>query len=88
MVGSANRDSSVFAHADRLDLARKPNPHLGFGGGVHRCVGSTLARLEGQIVFRELARRMPGVQLDPAGELTYLNRHSVRALTSLRLVRP
>jgi len=88
MVGSANWDSSVFADAGRLDLARKPNPHLGFGGGVHRCVGSTLARLEGQIVFRELARRMPGVQLDPAGELTYLNRHSVRALTSLRLVRP
>jgi cytochrome P450 len=87
MVGSANRDSSVFADGDRLDLARKPNPHLGFGGGVHRCVGSTLARLQGQIVFRELARRMPDVRLDPSGELTYLERHSVRALTSLKLVR-
>jgi cytochrome P450 len=86
MVGSANRDASVFADPDRIDLSRKPNPHLGFGGGVHRCVGSTLARVQGQIVFTELAKRMPGLRLDPAGELSYLERHTVRALTRLPVV--
>jgi cytochrome P450 StaP len=88
MIASANRDSSVFADADRIDLGRKPNPHLGFGGGVHRCVGSTLARVQGQVVFTELARRMPDLQLDPDGELGYLERHTVRALTSLPVVLP
>lgn len=88
MVGSANRDPATFDDPEHLDLSRKPNPHLGFGGGVHRCVGSSLARLEGQIVFRELARRMPDVQLDPDFVPTYLERHAVRAINSLMLVRP
>jgi cytochrome P450 StaP len=88
MVGSANRDAAVFDEPDRLDLTRKPNPHLGFGGGVHRCVGSTLARLQGQIVFREIAKRMPDLQLHPSGEIAYLERHAVRALTRLVVVRP
>jgi cytochrome P450 len=88
MVGSANRDPATFSDPEHLDLSRKPNPHLGFGGGVHRCVGSTLARLQGQIVFTELARRMPDVQLDPDFVPTYLERHAVRAINSLMLVRP
>lgn len=88
MVGSANRDSEVFENADRIDVGRKPNPHLGFGGGVHRCVGSTLARLQGQIVFAELAKRMPDIQLDPKAEITYLERHAVRAINSLTLIQP
>jgi len=88
MVGSANRDPATFSDPEHLDLSRKPNPHLGFGGGVHRCVGSTLARLQGQIVFAELARRMPDIQLDPDFVPTYLERHAVRAINSLKLVRP
>ena len=59
MIASANRDESVFSDPDRIDITRLSNPHLGFGGGVHRCVGSTLARLEGQVVFREIATRFP-----------------------------
>ena len=44
--GSANRDADVFEHADEFDIHRKPNPHLGFGQGVHYCLGANLARLE------------------------------------------
>jgi cytochrome P450 StaP len=88
MIASGNRDGAVFADPDRIDVGRKPNPHLGFGGGVHRCVGSTLARVQGQVVFAELAKRMPELRLDPAGELSYLERLTVRALTRLPVVLP
>ena len=88
MIASANRDEDVFPDPDRIDITRVPNPHLAFGGGVHRCVGSSLARLEGQVVFKELAQRYPDLELDPdpshAG--TYMDRKSVRALDSLSLV--
>ena len=52
--GSANRDASVFDRADEFDIARKPNPHLGFGQGVHYCLGANLARLELRVLFEEL----------------------------------
>ena len=66
-------------------IDRRPNPHLGFGGGVHRCVGSTLARVEGQVVFKELAKRFPNLDIDRSAEPTYLDRRSVRAFSSLPL---
>ena len=83
MVGSANRDPRVFPDPDRIDVLRQPNPHLGFGGGVHRCVGSTLARVQGRVVFAEMARRFPDLRLDEQAELRYLDRLAVRALTTL-----
>jgi cytochrome P450 StaP len=88
MIASANRDEDVFPDPDRIDITRAPNPHLAFGGGVHRCVGSSLARLEGQVVFKELARRYPNLDLDgdPSHHETYMDRKSVRALSSLPLV--
>jgi unspecific monooxygenase len=86
MVGSANRDPAVFADPDRIDVTRSPNPHLGFGGGVHRCVGSTLARVQGRVVFAEVARRFPELRLDPEGELRYLDRLAVRALITLPVI--
>jgi cytochrome P450 len=49
--GSANRDASVFDAADEFDITRKPNPHLGFGQGVHYCLGANLARLELRVLF-------------------------------------
>lgn len=88
MIGSANRDEAAFANADRLDLSRKPNPHLAFGGGIHRCLGSSLARLQGQVVFRQLAKRMPDLQLDEDSERSYLDRRVVRALTRLPVELP
>jgi cytochrome P450 len=83
MVGSANRDPAVFSDPERIDILRSPNPHLGFGGGVHRCVGSTLARVQGRAVFAALAKRFPKLRLDEQAELRYLNRLAVRALTTL-----
>jgi cytochrome P450 len=74
--GSANRDSLVFADADTFDIARKPNPHLGFGQGVHYCLGANLARLELRVLFEELLERFSSVQLVQPVEWTRSNRHT------------
>lgn len=58
LLMSANRDEKAFVRPDRLDIGRKPNPHVGFGGGIHHCMGAMLARLEGEVVFERLARRL------------------------------
>ena len=66
VVGSllgANRDPSMFANANGLDLARNPNKHLAFGNGIHYCVGAPLARLEGSIAFPTLLKRLPNLSL-------------------------
>ena len=60
---SANRDEEVFPDADRFDVARGPNEHLAFGIGEHFCLGANLARLELEIIFDELLRRIPDMQL-------------------------
>jgi cholest-4-en-3-one 26-monooxygenase len=60
---SANRDETVFASPDVFDVARDPNPHLGFGVGEHFCLGSHLARLEMRILFEELLRRLPDLEI-------------------------
>lgn len=62
---SANHDADQFPDPDTVDLARDPNPHIAFGAGNHRCVGSHLARLELRIAFEELHRRIPDYRLDP-----------------------
>ena len=74
--GSANRDESVFAHADEFDVGRKPNPHLGFGQGVHYCLGANLARLEMQVLFGEFLARYSDVRLIGPVEWTRSNRHT------------
>jgi cytochrome P450 len=74
--GSANRDASVFDDADEFDIARKPNPHLGFGQGVHYCVGANLARLELRVLFEELLSRFGTVQVARDVEWTRSNRHT------------
>jgi len=60
---SANRDEEVFPHANRFDAGRTPNNHLAFGIGEHFCLGSNLARLEIRIMFEQLLRRMPDIEL-------------------------
>jgi hypothetical protein len=62
-IGSANRDPAHFPDPDRLDLGRKPNPHLAFGQGAHACAGMNVARLEARIAFGQLLQRFPGLQL-------------------------
>jgi cytochrome P450 len=74
--GSANRDSLVFADADTFDITRKPNPHLGFGQGVHYCLGANLARLELRVLFEELLGRFSAVQVVKPVEWTRSNRHT------------
>ncbi|AIJ23294.1 cytochrome P450 [Amycolatopsis methanolica] len=65
-LGAANRDPEKFDNPDEVDLTREPNPHLAFGGGRHRCLGSHLARIELRVAFEELHRRFPDYRLDPA----------------------
>jgi len=60
---SANRDEEVFPDADRFDIARDPNDHLAFGIGAHFCLGANLARLEITVMFEELLRRLPDIEL-------------------------
>lgn len=72
--GSANRDGSVFAVADVFDITRKPNPHLGFGYGVHYCLGANLARLELRVLFEELLKRFSSARLVRPVEWTRSNR--------------
>jgi cytochrome P450 len=74
--GSANRDGSVFADADSFDIGRKPNPHLGFGQGVHYCLGANLARLELRVLFEELLRRFSSARVVKPVEWTRSNRHT------------
>jgi cytochrome P450 len=74
--GSANRDASVFDRADEFDVTRKPNPHLGFGQGVHYCLGANLARLELRVLFEELLSRFGGIQVVRDVEWTRSNRHT------------
>jgi cytochrome P450 len=74
--GSANRDSLVFADADSFDITRKPNPHLGFGQGVHYCLGANLARLELRVLFEEMLGRFSSVRVVKPVEWTRSNRHT------------
>lgn len=66
LMGSANRDAEVFNDADTFDVSRDPNPHVGFGMGLHFCLGAPLARLELQISLATLLKRYPSLVL--AGE--------------------
>jgi len=81
-ISSANRDPNVFADPDKFDITRQPNPHVAFGNGVHHCLGATLARVEGQEVFKALAQRFPNLQIE-SEELDYQPSITFRSLKSL-----
>jgi cytochrome P450 len=60
---SANRDEEVFPSPFKFDVGRTPNDHLAFGIGEHFCMGANLARLEIRLMFEELLRRLPDMEL-------------------------
>jgi cytochrome P450 len=64
LLGSANRDASVFERADEMDLTRDPNPHIGFGAGIHFCIGAPLARMEMATSLPVLFERFPKLRLE------------------------
>jgi cytochrome P450 len=68
---AANRDPAVFPDADKVVLDRKENRHAAFGLGIHRCVGSNLARMEMVVALEEWLKRIPEFSLDPAGTVTW-----------------
>lgn len=63
LLGSANRDESVFERATEMDITRDPNPHIGFGAGIHFCIGAPLARMEMSVSLPALIERFPNLEL-------------------------
>jgi cytochrome P450 len=64
-IAAANRDPRQFTDPGTFDLDRDPNPHVGFGRGIHFCIGAPLARLEGRVALNILLDRYPALRTDP-----------------------
>jgi cytochrome P450 len=82
VFAAANRDPERFPDPNRLDLRRTDNRHLAFAWGAHYCFGAPLARMEGQIAFETILRRLPNIQLEPQ-ELVWRENLGLRGLKSL-----
>lgn len=86
MLVAANRDGDVFANPDILDIARNPNPHMAFGKGHHFCLGTPLARIEGQIAVECLLERFSTIELaEPVANIPWINSMVTRGPTRLPL---
>lgn len=84
LLGSAGRDEHVFDRADELDLTRDPNPHIGFGAGIHFCIGAPLARMEMTTSLPALIERFPALAL--AGEPARRQAFVLRGYESVSVV--
>jgi cytochrome P450 len=84
LYGAANVDESEFAHAGQVDWDREKNRHLAFGGGIHRCLGSHLARLELRVALTEWHRRIPEYSVAPGAELSFTA--GIRTLAAFPMV--
>ena len=84
MLGSANTDERAWDKAESVDVDRRVNKHLAFGGGVHRCLGSHLARMELRVVLEEWHARIPKYRVPEGVELDYSP--SLRQIADLPLV--
>jgi cytochrome P450 len=83
-LASANRDPQTFADADRFDIGRQPNRHLAFGDGLHFCLGSALARMEGQVAIEAFVRKFAHIERKP-GTLKWKGGSTLRGMESLPL---
>ena len=83
---SANRDPVEFREPDRCVLDRQANRHLGFGAGVHRCLGSNLARLEFRIGIEQVLSRMPDYRLAPGAVAQFQGNSVTRGFRSLPVI--
>ncbi len=84
--GSGNRDERQFSDPDVYDITRKPRGHLGFGGGVHACLGTAIARLATKIIFEEFLKRVP--EFHRSGEpLSWMPSTTFRSPMKLQLIR-
>jgi len=82
LVGAINRDPARFTQPDVLDIARNPNPHFTYGGGIHICIGAPLAHLEAKIAFDHLLKRFPDIAID-GDHVWRLDRLNARGLQTL-----
>ena len=78
---AANRDERRYPDPDELDIHRQPRRHLGFGDGIHHCIGAPLARLEARIAFEEFFRRFPDYEIE--GPAERLHQHTTRGWAHL-----
>jgi 4-methoxybenzoate monooxygenase (O-demethylating) len=83
LVASANRDETRWERADQLDVTRRVSGHMGFGTGIHGCVGQMVARLEAEAVLSALSAR--AIRIEVAGEIAFRESTGLRALSSLPL---
>ena len=83
LFGAGNRDPKRWPDADTFDITRETKGHVGFGGGVHACVGQMVARLEVELVLAELLQRVEHIEL--AGEPVRRLNNALRGLASLPL---
>lgn len=84
VMGAANRDPERFPDPNRLDICRQDNRHVAFAWGSHFCFGAPLARIEGQVAFATVLRRMPNLQLAP-GPIIWRENLGLRGLTALHV---
>ncbi|MYR83665.1 cytochrome P450 [Streptomyces sp. SID685] len=85
-IPTANRDQRVFVDPHAFDLNRDVNPHIGFGRGVHHCLGSVLARREGRIALNALFDRFPALSCDPDNPPTFLSKPNLNGAARLPVV--
>jgi 4-methoxybenzoate monooxygenase (O-demethylating) len=81
LLGSANRDPRQWERPDEYDITRRTVGHVGFGSGIHQCVGMLLARLEGECVLSALARKVAAIEITGPPRRRYNN--TLRGLASL-----
>lgn len=87
LLSAANRDPLQFEEPDRFDIARQLNAHVGFGEGIHFCIGAPLSRLEASIAFEMVLERFPKLRLSsPEPTLTYKGALSMRGVSSLPML--